>query len=597
MKGTKTISTKSAFSNIFFCLRFLFKINKRLFWIRIPSTVFLTLANFVNVIFMRYIFNALTEGGGVKTVLLLVAGMVAVSFIISTLNAWLSKIDTKEKERTSYKLNVFLSDLAMQMKYEDLEDPRMKDFISLAGSSNPFFDVLMYTTGFISALLNVSGFAAIIMTIQPIIFLFLGLVVLSQIIIERKMREYQGSWRQETGPIFRRRNYLTDLASIFRFGKEIRVNQLESWVLDKFHQYHEDHVWPADRKNRKALLRFNSLTEGISVLQQAVVYLYLGYKVVFQGILLGDFTMYMTSIDQFSNYIGGLIGNYSLLMGAGITAREIRYCMEVAGRQDKDTEEGSLDGFDKDTFVLTFENVSFRYPGTEKVILKNINIEIKSGQTLSLVGENGAGKSTFVKLLCRFYEPTEGRILLNGRDVAAIPYAAYADLLAVVFQDYKLFAYSVAENITLCQDPDPGRLWESIEKSGLEEKIRALPQQEETMMYKEFDPQGIEFSGGEGQKVAIARAIYQDAPIIILDEPTSALDPIAEYEVYKRFSEMCRGKSAVYISHRMSSSRFTDKIAVFSDGRVCEYGSHKELMEIENGVYQKMFAMQAQYYQ
>lgn len=597
MKGKKTISTRGTFSNICFCLRFLFQINRKLFWIRVPSTVFLVLANFVNVIFMRYIFNALTEEGGVKIILLLVTGMVAVSFTISTLNAFLSKIDTKEREITSYKLNLFLSDLAMKMKYADLEDPKMKDFISLAGSVNPFFDVLTYTTGFVTALLNVSGFAAIIMTIHPIVFLFLGLVVLTQIIIERKMREYQGGWRQETGPIFRRRNYLADMASTFRFGKEIRANQLGSWLLEKFYQYHQDQVWPADRKNRKAVLRFNTLTEGIAVLQQAAVYLYLGYKVVFQGIPLGDFTMYMTSIDQFSNYVSGLIGNYSLLMGAGITAREIRYCMEVAGKQDENTEEGSLDGFDKASFVITFENVSFRYPNTEKLILNNVNIEIQSGQTLSLVGENGAGKSTFVKLLCRFYEPTQGRILLNGKDVATIPYAAYADLLAVVFQDYKLFAYSVEENITLCQNPDPDRLQESIEKSGLKEKVDSLPQKESTMMYKEFDPQGIEFSGGEGQKVAIARAIYQDAPIIILDEPTSALDPIAEYEVYKRFSDMCRGKSAIYISHRMSSSRFTDKIAVFSQGRICEYGSHQELMEIENGVYQKMFTMQAQYYQ
>ena len=230
------------------------------------------------------------------------------------------------------------------------------------------------------------------------------------------------------------------------------------------------------------------------------------------------------------------------------------------------------------------------------MILKNISIKLKAHETLSIVGINGAGKTTFVKLLCRLYEPTEGEILINGINISSIPYEQYYKLLSVVFQDFKLFPFTVRENIQLCINGDPVRLAESIRESGLSAKIDSLPNGVNTMVFKEFDENGIEFSGGEGQKMAIARAIYKNAPIVILDEPTSALDPIAEYEIYQHFNSLAKGKSTIYISHRLSSTRFTDKVAVFSDGNLAEYGSHAQLMEIDGGIYKNMFQTQAQYY-
>lgn len=215
---------------------------------------------------------------------------------------------------------------------------------------------------------------------------------------------------------------------------------------------------------------------------------------------------------------------------------------------------------------------------------------------MSIVGMNGAGKTTFVKLLCRFYVPTEGDIFINGVPICKIPFDEYQKLLSVVFQDFKLFAFSVSENIQMDTTGDSKRVEEVIRGSGLEDKISSLPHGRETYVYKQFDLDGIEFSGGEGQKLAIARALYKDAPIVILDEPTSALDPIAEYDVYKRFHHLSEGRTSLYISHRLSSTRFTDKIAVFEDGRIKEYGSHDDLMKISDGIYRKMFDTQAQYY-
>ena len=221
--------------------------------------------------------------------------------------------------------------------------------------------------------------------------------------------------------------------------------------------------------------------------------------------------------------------------------------------------------------------------------------KVKNGEHLSIVGLNGAGKTTFIKLLCRLYDPTEGSILLDGIDIREYDYKEYMRQFAPVFQDFKLFCVPVKENITLIENDDAelAELWKLVE---LEDFVQKLPKGEETCIYKFFDEEGVEPSGGEQQKMAIARALYKKAPVVILDEPTAALDPIAEYEIYRQFHTLVGGKTAFYISHRLSSCKFCDKIAVFADGKIAEYGNHDKLVNVPNGIYAKMFEAQAQYY-
>ena len=247
------------------------------------------------------------------------------------------------------------------------------------------------------------------------------------------------------------------------------------------------------------------------------------------------------------------------------------------------------------SYAIEFKNVSFRYPGSEKYILKGINLTITDGQKLSIVGENGAGKSTFVKLLIRLYDPTEGNIYLNGVNIKDIAYEQYMSIFSTVFQDYKLFSFSLKDNIALALPLNEEKVLDVLMRVGLEEKLRKLPKGIGTAIFKNFDETGFEPSGGEGQKIALARALYKDAPVIILDEPTAALDPRAEYEIYQQFNDMVEGKTAVYISHRLSSTKFCDVIAVFSNGEIAEYGSHEELMN-KCGIYSELFNMQAQFY-
>lgn len=247
-------------------------------------------------------------------------------------------------------------------------------------------------------------------------------------------------------------------------------------------------------------------------------------------------------------------------------------------------------------YEVEFRDVSFRYPGTERDVLNHVSMKFKIGEKLAIVGENGSGKSTFIKLLCRLYDPTEGEILLNGINIRKYNYREYMSIFSVVFQDFKLFALPLGQNVAASVDYDAARVRECLEKAGFSERASRMEKGLDTYLYKDFDEDGVNISGGEEQKIALARALYQDAAFLILDEPTAALDPVAEAEVYAGFNDMVGDRTAVYISHRLSSCRFCDKIAVFDGGRIVQQGSHDELVADAGGKYYALWSAQAQYY-
>ena len=258
---------------------------------------------------------------------------------------------------------------------------------------------------------------------------------------------------------------------------------------------------------------------------------------------------------------------------------------------------GNLDIKKDGDHKIEFKNVSFKYPRSEEYVLENVNITIPQGQHLAVVGLNGAGKTTFIKLLCRLYDVTSGEILVDGINIKDYAEEEYRKLMSVVFQDFKLFCFTLKENIAFSLDAEQNGIDEVLKQSGLYDEVQTMPRKELTYLWKGFEKDGIEFSGGQKQKAAIARALYKNAPIVILDEPTAALDPIAEADVYSRFNTtLAGGRTAIYISHRLSSCKFCDKIAVFSDKTIAEYGSHKELMKNKDGIYHNMFETQAKQY-
>ena len=247
-------------------------------------------------------------------------------------------------------------------------------------------------------------------------------------------------------------------------------------------------------------------------------------------------------------------------------------------------------------YEIECRDVSFRYPGTDTWALRHVNLKFRVGERLAVVGKNGSGKTTFIKLLCRLYDPTEGEILLNGIDIRKYSYEEYLSLFSVVFQDFKLFSFELGQNVAASVEVDEERARACLEQAGFGTRLQELPKGLYTSLYKDFEEDGVEISGGEAQKIALARALYKDAPFLVLDEPTAALDPVAEYEVYTGFNRMVGNRTAVYISHRLSSCRFCDEIVVFDEGQIVQRGSHEALVSQEDGLYARLWNAQAQYY-
>lgn len=247
-------------------------------------------------------------------------------------------------------------------------------------------------------------------------------------------------------------------------------------------------------------------------------------------------------------------------------------------------------------YIVEFCDVSFKYPGSEQWALRHVNMKFQVGRRLAIVGENGSGKTTFIKLLCRLYDPQEGQILLNGIDIRKYNYRNYMDIFAIVFQDFQLISQPLGNNVAGSMTYDAERVRKALIDAGFGDRLETMPDGLNTQLYKDFTEDGVDVSGGEAQKIAIARALYKDAPFIILDEPTAALDPIAEAEIYSKFNEISGDKTAIYISHRLSSCKFCDEIAVFHEGAVIQHGTHDELVNDESGKYHELWHAQAQYY-
>lgn len=322
------------------------------------------------------------------------------------------------------------------------------------------------------------------------------------------------------------------------------------------------------------------------------IYIYVSVMAMSGSISTGDVLMYAGAIITMMTSVQDAILKYNEI---AYNNEHLKLYEEFIKRPNMHYD-GTLpiEKRDDKRYELSFYNVSFKYPGSDKYILKDINMTFNIGEKLALVGLNGAGKTTLIKLLLRLYEPTEGEIRLNGIDIGKYDYDEYVQIFSVVFQDFGIFDFPLDENIAASEDVDSARVKKVIDKVGLTELVNTLPDKEHTLLYHE-NGDGVALSGGEAQKVAIARALYKDAPFVILDEPTAALDPIAEAEIYENFDTLVGDKTAIYISHRMSSCKFCDRIVVINNGRIEEEGSHDTLME-KNGLYAKMYNTQANYY-
>ena len=378
----------------------------------------------------------------------------------------------------------------------------------------------------------------------------------------------------------------------YRRGKDIRTFGLQNRLLGHFKA--AGSRMTALQEETKARCRSLSVRSVFwARLFHLSVYLFVGLKAVCSAFDVGNLLKYVQSVSQFGDGVSGLVQTVREM------AQNVQYMEDYFSYQDMPnrTEGAALPVTEqiRENYVFEFKHVTFTYPGADAPSLQDVSCRFGKGEKIAAVGRNGSGKSTFIKLLCRLYDPQEGEILLNGTDLRQYRYDEYLALFSAVFQDYRIFAFELGENVAAESDYPEQKAVQALENAGFGERLSTLKDGLHTQLFKNFSDDGVELSGGESQKVAIARCLYKDAPFAVMDEPTAALDPVAEADIYQRMNRFIENKGAIYISHRLSSCRFCDRIFVFEGGRLREQGTHEGLL-LADGLYRRLWNAQAQYY-
>lgn len=594
--------TYSIFSNLKYIVKIgLVKRKAHIIIFTILLALFDVYISLYHNIVIKIVFDAFTKSSKLPVVCAILAGVFVIATICRCLKHYLSsKFDICLTEIT----NLFIENRilkAMTMNYEFLERQEVLNIMDRAedatlGSNNAVKITLSSFVNIFAHITIIFTAAFLFMKVGYIVpFILLITSVFHFLMINKiKKMDKQNVWNK-MAPINRRQGYLERVSSQFAYGKEIRLFSLENWISTKLSNVHRE-IIDKHKQSQKYWLIASTADLIIIVFQQLTIYAVL-ISLYFEGkISIGDFAMYIgLCITIYSSFSGILelvadIKNSSRLMD------DYRGFLELSDNLESGTEENAT-CLEAEEFEICFKNVSFRYPGSDKFVLKDINFSIHSGEHIALVGSNGAGKSTFIKLLCGLYAPTQGSIYFNGTDIRTINKSAYYKLFSPVFQNTNVFAASVADNVALgeAKNIDARKVEQCLSKTNLLGKINKLPSGVQTELLKVFSDSGVELSGGEYQKLALTRALYKDSNIFILDEPTAALDAIAESELYQSINSMLNDRTIVFISHRLSSTRFCDKIIYLEQGEIMEEGSHMQLVE-QCGKYADMYEKQACYY-
>lgn len=579
------------------------KLVMSLVWSISPAYFFLLLFNSLvfsgqiifNVILPKYIIDELTGGMNQSKLIFWVGAIVGSNLIFTFLKKSAKRLlDVKEKE-VFWQIERAFARKIMSVEYWHLEDPGYLDLKERASfamqNQSAVSNLINKTIELLNQTITVIGLIAIMLQLSWILVLGLLITIIVMLLIQGSFSGYQQKFFGELLPINRKYNYYAGIVFDKIYHKDFRLYDMNKMMGDTIVSYNKEiNRWFTAFYRRMGL--FFGLFQVIVVLQTVFAYGFVGAQTLDKGIGIGDLTMYVSSAIQFSSSI--------IALGTAlITIFQVLGYLEPFVELMSVPDEAACSGTKEIDGVrsIRFDNVTFSYPKTDKKVLDNISFEINEGESVSIVGLNGAGKSTVVKLLCRLYHPDSGAIYINDRDIFEYEHRSYLACIAAVFQDYKLFNFSIQENIT-CKpaNEDDKRVDKILDEVEIKDKINSLAGGVRTLFGKEYDTEGVEFSGGQSQKIAIARALYKDASLVILDEPTSALDPIAEAEIYENFNSMVGDKTAIYISHRMSSSVFCDRILVLNNGIIEAYDTHKKLLENTEGLYYNLFNSQAENY-
>ena len=616
---TTKIPLKKQIENILYMTGYIKKMERWYFVTVFFFHFFGVVTGYLSLILSATVLNMIVQKDSAEKIILTVAGFLAAYYVLQMLTGFFAHQNEIKKESIGRKYEFMVTKKMMDMDYSLVESPRVQEIRKRMETDNQWgsgiYEYFWHVDGvfemplsiFFGLVLLIPMFSEVSLTnvsVGMILFVMLMTAVFF-ILKYQKKKEAQFETRL-FNPLFDTEKEMADKCSLvwtmvleenynYKNGKDVRIydgyDLFDEYLYQKMEKYERREL---DKTGKLEAIQ-GSIKEGVFHFLFGSGYFLVGFLVLGTKVAAGNLVQYAGALQQILNSIVRFIYIFGSL---SLGARKQMSTLELFELKDE-MYQGKLpiEKRSDDAYEIEFEHVSFRYPGAKEYALKDLSIKFRIGEKMAIVGRNGSGKTTMIKLLCRLYEPTEGRILLNGVDIRKFQEQEYRRLFSVVFQDFKLFDLELGENVAGSETYDKEKAEYCLKKAGFSLNQKKMTKGMDTYLYKGYDESGVEISGGEAQKIAIARALYKQSSFILLDEPTAALDPLAENEIYQSFDAIVGTKTAIYISHRLSSCKFCNDIIVFDQGKLIQRGSHEQLLKDTGGRYYEMWNAQAQYYQ
>lgn len=601
-KERKTKEKSNVLKNLKYVLQSVHKNEKGFLFLNFISVVISAVYSFIPAYALKVIIDSLNTKDIttelINSTIIKVAIILGIALIISEIrnlidnNTWVRIVRLRDK------MILELNEKTMAFDYQTLEKTDTQDMIekasnALDGNWNGYEGMYNYAKNILINLFSSVIACSIIFTAHYSLIIVIITVVIVKYITKNKVytKDKEEYWDKLT-PYRRKTNYVNNISNNYTISKDLRIYSMGKFIKKEEAKVHLE-TYKLLKQSEKRRFKLEVFLIVVSIIQELAMYTILIVQVAKGNILPGVFTLMLSSVQKLSNQLTFMFSDLADMLYCSRQVNDLRKAMNFNDEYLKNRTSISK----SDTYTLEFRHVYYKYYKAEEYTLKDVSFTIKPREKIALVGYNGAGKTTITKLMMGLYHPTEGEILLNGENIEKYNQTEYYKIFAPVFQETSCFNFDIGENVAMkfSNDVDIEKATNALMVAGLMEKVNVLPDKIKTILMKDLDEKGIELSGGELQKLGLARAVYKNSPIIILDEPTSALDALAEYEMYNHFNEIIRDSSAIYISHRLSSTHFCDKIILLKNGRIVEMGTHEELMKNKKDYYE-LFNLQAKYY-
>lgn len=591
--------------NMWQCAGFMIKVawvekEKMVLALSVLTAVLAVISNLINLYISPTILGTVERKAPISELLITTAVFVGAMMLCHALSTYIDANTLYGRVTVRLAIINAINKKASTTSYPNVDDEKFIKLLSkssdAASSNNQATEAVW---GTLTALIqNCMGFVIYVLLLSHVNIFLMGMVLITALIgyfVSKRLNEYRYRHREEFAECSNRMWYIINNAQNYSAAKDIRIFGIKPWFEELGNK--AEAIYSAlHRKAEGIYIWIHILELVLAFLRNGVAYAYLINLVLTNGLTTAEFLLYFSAVGGFTSWVNGILGNLNTLHKQSLDLSTVQEFLEYPECFMFKEGEALLPDSDK-MYELRLEDVSFRYPGADKDTLSHINLTLYPGEKLAVVGLNGAGKTTLVKLICGFLDPTVGRVLLDGKDIKDYNRENYYKMFSAVFQNFSLLAGTVATNVAQTEDNiDLERVKKCIGDAGLTAKIESLQNGYMTNLNREIYEDAIMLSGGETQRLMLARALYKDAPFIVLDEPTAALDPIAESDMYQKYNEMTKGKSSVYISHRLASTRFCDRIIFIEDAVIKEEGTHQELLD-KNGRYAELFGIQSKYYQ